>query len=128
MANPHALIIDDDMNNLGILVEMLALEGVESTSIQDPTQVEAILEEIPALDLVFLDLEMPGLNGYDILEILKAKDQVRDVPIVAYTVHVSEINAARQLGFHSFLGKPLNADTFSEQLTRLLNNQPVWEA
>jgi CheY-like chemotaxis protein len=128
MANPHALIIDDDMNNLGILVEMLALEGVESTSIQDPTQVEAILEEISALDLVFLDLEMPGLNGYDILEILKAKDQVRDVPIVAYTVHVSEINAARQLGFHSFLGKPLNADTFSEQLTRLLNNQPVWEA
>jgi CheY-like chemotaxis protein len=128
MANPHALIIDDDTNNLGILVEMLSLEGVQSTSVQDPARVNEILNEIPSVDVVFLDLEMPGLNGYDILEMLKADDRFRNVPIVAYTVHVSEINVARNLGFHSFLGKPLNADEFSEQLAHILSGQPVWEA
>jgi CheY-like chemotaxis protein len=128
MAKTHALIIDDDANNLGILVEMLSLEGVQSTSIQDPLQAEATLQAIPPVDVIFLDLEMPEINGYDILEALKADNQFKDVPVVAYTVHVSEINVARQLGFHSFLGKPLDADAFSEQLARILNGESVWAA
>ena len=43
-----------------------------------------------------------------------------------YTVHVSEIGVARDLGFHSFLGKPLDVDKFPEQLKRILNDEPVW--
>jgi hypothetical protein len=43
-----------------------------------------------------------------------------------YSVHASEINRARDMGFHSCLGKPLNADDFPEQLARILRGERVW--
>lgn len=54
-------------------------------------------------------------------------DVLDDVPIVAYSVHVSEIEIARRAGFDGFLGKPLDADRFSDQLRRILSGEQVWE-
>ncbi len=48
------------------------------------------------------------------------------IPIVAYTVHISEINMARQVGFHSFLGKPLDMDSFPHHLSQILSGEGVW--
>jgi CheY-like chemotaxis protein len=126
MTTAHALIIDDNSNNLGVLAELLALEGVTYTAVQNPTTVKDILQKIKQLDVIFLDLEMPGINGYDMLKIFKADARFGKVPVVAYTVHVSEVNVANQLGFHSFLGKPLDADRFPDQLARILRGERVW--
>lgn len=123
----RALIIDDNADNVGVLAEMLMLEGLEYVAIQNPTQVESVIARDASFDVVFLDLEMPHIDGYDMLEKLHADSRFNQVPIVAYTVHVSEINVARELGFHSFLGKPLDADQFPQQLQRILNDEPVWE-
>jgi two-component system, cell cycle response regulator DivK len=70
---------------------------------------------------------MPGLNGYQVIEALKADARFASVPFVAYTVHISEIQAAHQRGFDGFLGKPLNADKFPDQLARILKGEQVWE-
>jgi two-component system, cell cycle response regulator DivK len=122
----HALIIDDNLDNLGILAQMLSLEGIDYTQIINPTQVNRVLNSMSRLDVVFLDLEMPEMDGYKVLEHLKSDARFQNVPVVAYTVHVSEINVARQLGFHSFLGKPLDADRFPDQLARILRGERVW--
>ena len=123
----HALIIDDNNKNVEVLVRLLGMQQMSSTTVTRPAQLEVIIEEMTGVDVVFLDLEMPGANGYDILEWLKLDVRFQTVPIVAYTVHVSEIGVAHRQGFHSFLGKPLDADKFPEQLERILNGQPVWE-
>lgn len=122
----RALIIDDNANNVAVLAEMLMLEGLEYTAIQNPTQVDRIIAQDARFDVVFLDLEMPDINGYEMLEKLQADARFEQVPIVAYTVHVSEINVARKLGFHSFVGKPLDADQFPKQLADILSGKPVW--
>jgi two-component system cell cycle response regulator DivK len=70
---------------------------------------------------------MPGLNGYDVLAQLRTDMLFQTVPVVAYTVHVSEINAAHEKGFDSFIGKPLDPDRFPDQLARILRGEPVWE-
>src|SRR5215203_7128128 len=111
----NALIIDDNVDNVGILEEMLTLEGMAFTSLHDPAKLEAKIKNQPKYDVVFLDLEMPNVNGYEMFRKLKADARFQNVPIVAYTVHVSEINEIRKLGFHSFLGKPLDADAFPRQ-------------
>ena len=121
----HALIIDDNADNVGILEQMLEMEGVGFTSVQDPTQVDARLGNV-SIDIVFLDFEMPKIDGYKMLEKLKADARFDGVPIVAYTVHVSEISVAREKGFDSFLGKPLDADSFPDHLRRILSGQQVW--
>ncbi len=126
MARMHALIVDDNRDNVAILAQMLSIEGIESTRIEDPTKLEKALSNLPKTQVIFLDLEMPKLNGYEIFNQLRSIETFKNVPIVAYTVHVSEINTVRSLGFHSFLTKPLDQDDFPEQLALILKGEPVW--
>ena len=128
MSSTHALIIDDNVDNIGVLAELLSFYGMTYTQIEDPIEVAATLSSLTKLDVIFLDLEMPGLNGYDVMELLKNDANHKDVPVVAHTVHTNEINNARQIGFHSFLAKPLDADRFSDQLKRILSGEHVWVA
>lgn len=124
---PYAMIVDDNTKNLHILAKMLEAEGVSTVEVPSPTHLDDVLAEIDALDVIFLDLEMPGLNGYEVLEVLKADPRFAHVPVVAYTVHVSEITVAHKLGFHSFIGKPLDMEKFPSQLSRILAGEHVWE-
>lgn len=127
MNQHHALIIDDNIKNLSVLARLLAEQNVTSTQITNSRLVEQTLEAAGKVDVVFVDLEMPGLNGYDVLHKLKSKDRLIGVPVVAYTVHVSEINEAHRGGFDGFIGKPIDPDRFPEQLARLLRHEQVWE-
>ncbi len=124
MSDIHALVIDDNTNNIGVLAELLRLEGVKVTTIQNPLKIDEALEQ--PVDIIFLDLEMPEMDGYEVLGHFKADARLAGVPVVAYTVHVSEMITARQMGFHSFLGKPLDADKFPKQLERILQGERVW--
>lgn len=125
MAQKHALVIDDDAFSLEVLERLLGAEGVSCTTVQDPTNVSAIIEEVGHFDVIFLDFEMPKMDGYRLFEVLRARFGV-GVPIVACTVHTSEIDVAHNLGFHSFIGKPIEAEHFPGQLTKILHNEPVW--
>ena len=122
----HALIVDDNITNLEVMGEMLSAMGLTYTAVQNPNRLEAVLEEMNQIDIVFLDLEMPGLDGYMVLEMLQL-DYGITAPIVANTVQLNEITTAREMGFHSFLGKPLKVNRFPGQLERILNGRPVWE-
>ena len=123
----HALIIDDDSFNLEVLGRMLAAEGAAYTTVQDPTNITATLNNLKQVDVVFLDLEMPTMDGYKAFKLLQSQ-LGSGVPIIACTVHSNEIETARKLGFAGFLGKPLDRDRFANQFKRIKNNQPVWEA
>jgi CheY-like chemotaxis protein len=127
MSQPSALIIDDDAKNVAVLAGLLSQQDVDAIKVLHPLQLDSVLQDVDSVDVVFLDLEMPGMNGYEVLQVLKSDARFQRVPIVAYTVHVSEINTAYEQGFHSFLGKPLDPDRFADQLTRIFNNEPVWD-
>lgn len=121
----HALVIDDNSQNVKVLVQLLSKQGVSATEISDPRKLATMLPSLENVDVVFLDLEMPGLDGYQAKDMLRA--HFGNTPIVAYTVHISEINVVRQLGFDGFLGKPLDNTKFPDQLARILNGEAVWE-
>jgi two-component system cell cycle response regulator DivK len=123
----HALIIDDTPNNIEVLVMLLTNEGVSHTAVQSVRHIDQTLGQIGRLDVIFLDLEFPSGNGFELLSVLQADPRFSAVPIVAYSVHTSEIDRVRRAGFHSFIGKPLNAQRFPNQLKRILNGQSVWE-
>jgi two-component system cell cycle response regulator DivK len=126
MANLHALIIDDDAYSIHVMERLLDQEGISYTAVADPTLLEDLLQTLEKVDIVFLDLEMPKLDGYEVLALLKKHVEAK-VPIVACTVHTAEIGNARRKGFFSFVAKPLDLDRFSDQLHRILNGNPVWE-
>lgn len=127
MSQAHALIIDDNIRNVNVLARLLSEQTVSSTSVTNSRLLETTLGTTDSPDVIFVDLEMPGLNGFDILKRLKADARFQGVPVIAYTVHISEMHEARQRGFDGFIGKPLDPDRFPGQLTQILQGIPVWE-
>jgi two-component system, cell cycle response regulator DivK len=125
MSQPHALLIDDNVQNLRVLARMLSKEGWTATEVAQPALLGQALAGLQSVDAVFLDLEMPTTDGFAVKDWLR--EQLDDVPIIAYTVHVSEIQVTRDAGFDGFIGKPLNAERFAGQLARIVKRLPVWE-
>ena len=125
MSQQHALVIDDNAQNRKVLVQLLTKQGISSTEIPDSRKLSNDLPSLGAVDVVFLDLEMPGLDGYDVKNLLR--EQLGDTPIIAYTVHVSEMNVVKQQGFDGFIGKPVDHSRFPDQLARILDGQAVWD-
>jgi two-component system cell cycle response regulator DivK len=125
MGQTHALVIDDNIQNLRVMAQMLSKQGVNCTEVENPNTLPNVLPGLKQVDVVFLDLEMPGVDGYGVKEFLRS--HLGETPIIAYTVHISEINTVRELGFDGFLGKPLDNSRFPNQLKRILNGESVWE-
>lgn len=122
-----ALIIEDDMKSIEVLQQLLLTVDIPSEIIYDSFHVANKISEAGIPDVVFLDLEMPQSNGYTVLEILKGDSKFDGVPVVAYTTHTSHLNQAKQAGFHSFLGKPLDGRQFADNLAKILNGESIWE-
>lgn len=123
----YALIIEDNATNSDILRELLNSESVVCTTIQDPRLIDDYMSRQAPPDVIFLDLEMPHINGYEVLDMLKADEVWASVPVVACTIHVNEIQTARTKAFHSFIGKPLDMEAFPDQIQHILNDEPVWD-
>lgn len=122
-----ALIVDDNLINIDVLRMLLEAQGVETVAVSSPRHLNDAIASVDAVDVVFLDLEISNYSGFTVLQDLKKDTRLKSTPIVAYTVHTSEIDVARKAGFDSFLGKPLSVQRFPAQLARILNGEEVWE-
>ena len=127
LMSSHVLIIDDDAFSVHIMERILDHQDIIYTSIKDVSDLSKEIQYLGDIDMVLLDLEMPHLDGYEVLEILQ-QHFGEDLPIVACTGHTAEIHTTQRLGFFSFVTKPLDFERFSHQLRSMLNGVPIWEA
>ncbi|WP_416886322.1 HD domain-containing phosphohydrolase [Marinospirillum sp.] len=121
------LMIDDEPVNLKLLQKMLSAQGYQSLiSITDPRQVlEAYQAERPSL--ILLDINMPHLDGFQVMEQLKALEDPLLPPIVILTAQHSQdyLLRALSLGARDFLTKPFDR---TELLMRVRNQLEVHQA
>ncbi|MBN8639269.1 MAG: response regulator [Anaerolineae bacterium] len=127
MGSPHALIIEDNSNNSEVLAILLELQGVASTNVRSPRQVASTIEQLEHVDVIFLDLEFPYGDGFSVFKLLRSDPRYAAIPIIAYSVHISQVDKVRAAGFQGFLGKPLSIEQFPDQLRRILSGIAVWE-
>lgn len=82
------------------------------------------IEVPPPFDLIFLDLNMPVMNGYECLTTLKQKDQYKNIPVVIFTTskNKSDIERSKQLGAHLYVSKPTNFTILCSKLSRIFND------
>lgn len=124
MSVAHALIVENDRDSIEVLKQVLRMEGVECTCYSSGDDIDpAVLESV---NVVFLDLDLPGMNGYDIYDILRNEYNL-GVPIVAYTVNTNEKATTRSMGFNGMIAKPLDASCFHNHLQQILAGRSVWE-
>jgi CheY-like chemotaxis protein len=128
MNDMHALIIDDNYENIEVLGLLLVNLGVNYTGVISARDIEPVLKKLGQVDLVFLDLEIPNGASYKrTLDQLRQMPEFEGVPFIAYTVHTEKAAEALRAGFDHFLGKPIKANQFPDQLKQILNNEKVWD-
>jgi CheY-like chemotaxis protein len=113
----YVLIIDDDSDDIALFKEAVreVAPHVHCSSALGGKEALKNLNEgfEPLPDIIFLDLNMPGMTGQEVLEKLKISKKFRNIRVVIYTTSSREkdIEDTRKLGAESFITKP---STFTE--------------
>jgi diguanylate cyclase (GGDEF)-like protein/PAS domain S-box-containing protein len=112
------LVVDDQQVNVQLLEFLLKTTGYDNvTSTTDPRQVVA-LHLKHRYDLIILDLHMPGMDGFEVMEALKPLETESWLPVLVVTAEPDKKLAALEAGARDFIGKPF--DTV-EVMTRIRN-------
>lgn len=106
----RVLYIEDNPSNLR-LVSTIFNHRKHIELITAPTpQLGIALAQAHQPDLILLDINMPGMNGYEVLEVFKNDPQLEAVPVVALTANamLQDVERGRRAGFAEYLTKPLD--------------------
>ncbi len=118
------LYIEDNFSNLKLVKRILDLRpNIDLIfAIQGEDGIKLALSHKP--DLILLDINLPKMNGYEVLKKLKEYENLREIPIVAVSANVMEDNVRRikKAGFSNFLKKPLNVKEFLQLLDNYLED------
>ena len=117
------LIADDDAASLELLKDALAIPGYRIVESSDGS--DALLKiqsEMP--DIVLLDIQMPGLDGFQVLRAIRALKPPVPCRVLAVTAFVMDGDRERFLdsGFDGYIAKPVSISHVREQVRRILNS------
>src|SRR3954454_2089478 len=105
----HLLIVDDDANTLASLARAFRLAGHEAIVCDNAARALELAKSQP-FDLIFSDVVMPGRNGLELLEDLRANGVTTPVVMMSGQAHIEMAVKATRLGAIDFLEKPLSTD------------------
>ena len=126
MKDRRVLFVDDDNTLREVLKRELEDFGLEVQAFADPVQALAHAAQNPA-DVALIDLRLPGMDGMELLNRLRAIDEA--MPIVMLTGHgaVREAVEAMRRGAHDFLTKPVSLEALERILTRACGQRDLMQ-
>ena len=134
LKSANILIVDDQESNIEILTDLLHIEGCSNImSTTDPRTVVSLVKSFDP-DLILLDLKMPYLTGFEVMELLKAEqfkhfNSDKYLPILILTADISTETKQRALraGAKDFLAKPFDLIEVSLRIKNLLETQYLYQ-
>jgi CheY-like chemotaxis protein len=113
------LVVEDNIVNQKLILRLLEKRGHSVTVASDGFKALAVLAEI-SFDVIFMDIQMPGLTGYDVTARIRAEERASDarVPIIALTAHAMAGDKERCLnaGMDGYLTKPIRFQDLDQAL------------
>ncbi len=126
LAGRRVLVAEDNDLNAEIAEEILEMTGIEVERACDGAQAVDMVSarEDGYYDLIFMDIQMPHMNGYDATRAIRAMDRnyCKQVPIVAMTANAfaEDVQAAKTVGMNEHIAKPLDLNALAVTLQRWL--------
>jgi len=127
----YVLIVDDDEDDRDLFCDAVNIVDSSIKCIMARNGEEALeglkRRTLPTPDLIFLDLNMPRLNGMQCLKVLKKDSYFEHIPIVIYTTSKlkEDEKAAMQAGAADFVTKPTSLTELCEAISEILAHQGI---
>ncbi len=118
------LYIEDNPENRMLARAVLEAEGYTVVDAEDGLAgIEAAVAEKPAL--ILLDINLPGVDGYEVVAVLKSFPSLATTPVIAVTAYAMEGDRQRTLvaGCDGYIQKPIDVDTFPRQVAEFLQGR-----
>ena len=118
---PKILIADDSAMNRAILVEMLG-DGYDVIEAENGREAVRALQSAPEIDLLLLDIMMPEMDGFEVLEQMKRYGWIEDVPVVMISAENGSayVERAYDLGATDFISRPFDMAIVRRRVTNTL--------
>ena len=118
------LVVDDKESNRDFLSRRLIKQGFEVEVAKDGKQALSMLSK-QHFDLVLLDIIMPELNGYQVLQQLKASDYLKDIPVIMISAldEIDSVVKCLEMGAEDYLQKPFNQIILSTKINASLERK-----
>jgi two-component system cell cycle response regulator DivK len=121
------LIVEDNALHIKLFCDLLAAHGHEPQAVTDSRlALDAAREFTP--DLVITDIQLPHVSGLDLIRLIRADEQLKEVPIMAVTAYASigDEERIRGAGAESYVTKPISVARFVQEVDSLLaRRQPA---
>lgn len=117
----HILLVEDDQRNMKLLRDILVASGYVTIEADDGRQaVELAKEKMP--DLIFMDIQMPVMDGLEATKLIKADTATQHIPIIALTSYAMSGDRERfiQAGCDDYLSKPYNIGELLGKVEKIL--------
>lgn len=120
----NVLVIDDDRMQLNVTKEMLHRNGVRCDCCQTDSELVARLRS-QRYDLLLTDIQMPEMNGYGILELLRTSnmENAKTIPVIAVTARVDDDNEYLSGGFSGCIHKPFSMEELINAVAQVIGEK-----
>lgn len=121
---PNILVVDDFETNILLLQNILKEAGFGVKSAFSGYEALEIISK-EELDLVLLDILMPGISGMEVLEQIKADARTQGIPVIMVTaIHeIKSVRTAMSIGAQDYIKKPINKDELLFKITETLKTE-----
>jgi DNA-binding response OmpR family regulator len=126
MEKSKILVVDDEQDQLSILDMTLSKAGFVVIT-ADNGKDALLLAQSESPDLIILDLSMPGMDGTDVAQTLKLRDQTKDLPIIFLTGlfdKKQEEKKGQMIGQNLVIAKPFEPTNLIALITKMLSKNP----
>jgi CheY-like chemotaxis protein len=122
LAERKVLVVDDDIRNVFAMTSALETHGMRVMHAESGKEGIELLKTEGDIDLVLMDVMMPGLDGLDTIRIVRSLEGYRELPIIAVTAKamVGDREKCIAAGASDYLAKPVNVDVLVATLWRAL--------
>jgi DNA-binding response OmpR family regulator len=123
---PRILVVDDDPNIAETIQQRLTYYGCEVITAADGEEgLTKAADEKP--DLILLDINMPVMNGHDMLKRLRGQEKMRDIPVIMCTVsdEAEDITVASSFNIRDYITKPFYCGDLVEKIMIAMKRENV---
>ena len=116
------LAVDDDLINLKLLKSMLKKSGrvTEVVEAKNGSDAIGVLKSRNDIDLILLDIIMPIMGGLEMLKVVRADDNLRQLPILVLTTDETKKGEALEFGANGFIMKPIRSDELMQKIATVI--------